>query len=62
MKKRELAIGLAILGTVSSLCLKGMKWVGKQIEERNRREEEQTERLTPTRGRKMCLEQQMLGA
>ena len=41
MKKRELAIGLAILGTVSSLCLTGMKWVGKQIEERNRREEEQ---------------------
>ena len=41
MKKRELAIGLALLGSVTTLCLKGMKWVGKQIEERNRREEEQ---------------------
>ncbi len=40
MKKRELAIGLALLGSVSTLCLKGMKWIGKQIEERNRREEE----------------------
>ena len=39
MKKRELAIGLALLGSVSSLCLKGMKLVGKKIEERNRREE-----------------------
>ena len=41
MKKRELAIGLALLGSVTTLCLKGMKWVGKQIEERNRREEAQ---------------------
>ncbi len=46
MKKRELAIGLALLGSVSTLCLKGMKWVGKKIEERNRREEAQRYRKT----------------
>ena len=51
MKKRELAIGLAILGTVSSLCLNGMKWVGRQIEERNRREEEQRYRRDESTGR-----------
>ena len=41
MKKRELALGLALLGTVSTLCLKGMKAVGRAIESRVRREEEQ---------------------
>ena len=51
MKKRELVIGLAILGSVSSLCLKGMKWVGKQIEERNRREEARRYRRDESIGR-----------
>ena len=41
MKKRELALALALLGTVSTLCLRGMKAVGQAIEARVRREEEQ---------------------
>ncbi len=41
MKKRELALGLTILGAVSTLCLRGMKAVGRAIEARVRREEEQ---------------------
>ncbi len=41
MKKRELALGLTLLGAVSTLCLKGMRAVGRAIEERVRREEEQ---------------------
>ena len=41
MKKRELALGLAILSTVSALCLRGMKRVGRQIEARKQREAEQ---------------------
>ena len=41
MKKRELALGFALFGAVSGLCLKGMKAVGRAIEARVRREEEQ---------------------
>ena len=37
MKKREAALALSLLGLVSTLCLKGMKAVGRKIEERNRR-------------------------
>ena len=37
MKRRELALGLAILGTVSAACLDGMRRVGRAIEERVRR-------------------------
>ncbi len=41
MKKRELALGLAVLGTVSALCLKGMQAVGRRIDARLRREQAQ---------------------
>ena len=34
MKKREAAVALALLGTISTLCLKGMQAVGRRIEER----------------------------
>ena len=51
MKKRELAIGLALLGSVTTLCLKGMKWVGRQIDERKRREEAQRYRRDESIGR-----------
>ena len=39
MKKRELALGLAILSAVSTVCLRGMRRVGRAIEERVRRED-----------------------
>lgn len=31
MKKREAALALALLGAVSSLCLKGMRAVGEKL-------------------------------
>ncbi len=39
MKRRELALGLAVLSAVSTLCLRGMRRVGRAIEARTRREE-----------------------
>ncbi len=41
MKKKELALGLALLGSVSALCIRGMRAVGRAIEERVRREQAQ---------------------
>ena len=39
MKKRELALALSLLGTVSAVCIRGMKAVGRKIEERTKKEE-----------------------
>lgn len=31
MRKREFAIGITLLGIVSSLCIKGMKAIGEKL-------------------------------
>lgn len=39
LKRRELLLGLSILGAVSALCVRGMKAAGRMIAERTAKEE-----------------------
>ena len=39
LKKRELMLGLTILGAVSALCVRGMKAAGRMIAARTARED-----------------------
>lgn len=41
MRKRQAAAALALLSAVSTLCLKGMKAIGRRMEEKQKKQEGQ---------------------